>query len=203
MSPSISRRRSSAFRPACTRCSTRLKEVEPGAPRRGRLQAGIQEIHDTVSTQTEVVSPKAKVTELDTVVIRFAGDSGDGMQLTGTQFADTTALVGNDLATLPDCPAEIRAPAGTLAGVSGYQISFSSHDIKTPGDQPNVLVAMNPAALKTNIDDLEEGGILIVDTDAFTEGNLAKASYKSNPLKDAGLAAFRAFDIPLSSLTLQ
>jgi len=155
-----------------------------------------------VSTQTEVAPPSAKVTELDTVVIRFAGDSGDGMQLTGTQFADTTALVGNDLATLPDFPAEIRAPAGTLAGVSGYQISFSSHDIKTPGDQPNVLVAMNPAALKTNIDDLEEGGILIVDTDAFTEGNLGKAGYKTNPLKDGSLAGYRVFDIPLTSLTL-
>ena len=155
-----------------------------------------------MSTQTEVAPPSAKVTELDTVVIRFAGDSGDGMQLTGTQFADTTALVGNDLATLPDFPAEIRAPAGTLAGVSGYQISFSSHDIKTPGDQPNVLVAMNPAALKTNIDDLEEGGILIVDTDAFTEGNLSKAGYKTNPLKDGSLAGHRVFDIPLTSLTL-
>jgi len=116
-----------------------------------------------VSTQTEVAPRSAKVTELETVVIRFAGDSGDGMQLTGTQFADTTALVGNDLATLPDFPAEIRAPAGTLAGVSGYQISFSSHDIKTPGDQPNVLVAMNPAALKTNLGDLETGGTLIVN----------------------------------------
>jgi 2-oxoglutarate ferredoxin oxidoreductase subunit alpha len=156
-----------------------------------------------VSTETEVIPPEAKVTEIDTVVIRFVGDSGDGMQLTGTQFADTTALVGNDLATLPDFPAEIRAPAGTLAGVSGYQISFSSRDIKTPGDQPDVLVAMNPAALKTNIGDLEEGGILILDTDAFTEGNLAKAGYKTNPLKDGSLAGYRLFDIPLTSLTLQ
>ncbi|HEX9427245.1 MAG TPA: 2-oxoacid:acceptor oxidoreductase subunit alpha [Candidatus Polarisedimenticolia bacterium] len=157
----------------------------------------------TVSTQTEVVPPKAKVHEIDEVVIRFAGDSGDGMQLTGSQFADTTALVGNDLATLPDFPAEIRAPAGTLAGVSGYQINFSSHDVRTPGDQPNVLVAMNPAALKTNLPDLEEGGILIVDVDAFTEGNLTKAGYKSNPLKDHSLSGTRVFDIPLTSLTLQ
>ncbi|MEK7282189.1 MAG: 2-oxoacid:acceptor oxidoreductase family protein, partial [Acidobacteriota bacterium] len=156
-----------------------------------------------MSTETEVILPKAKVTEIDTVVIRFVGDSGDGMQVTGTQFADTTALVGNDLATLPDFPAEIRAPAGTLAGVSGYQISFSSHDVKTPGDQPNVLVIMNPAALKTNIGDLAEGGILIVDTDAFNEGNLAKAGYKTNPLKDRSLAGYRVFDIPLTSLTLQ
>ena len=156
-----------------------------------------------MSTETEVVPAKAKVTEIDTVVIRFVGDSGDGMQLTGTQFADTTAMVGNDLATLPDFPAEIRAPAGTLAGVSGYQISFSSHDIKTPGDQPNVLVAMNPAALKTNIADLEEGGSLIVDTDAFTDGNLAKAGCKTNPLKDGSLVGFRVFDLPLTALTLQ
>ena len=156
-----------------------------------------------MSTETELIPPKAKVTEIDTVVIRFVGDSGDGMQLTGTQFADTTAMVGNDLATLPDFPAEIRAPAGTLAGVSGYQISFSSRDIKTPGDQPNVLVAMNPAALKTNIDDLEEGGSLIVDIDAFTDGNLAKAGCKTNPLKDGSLAGYRVFDIPLTSLTLQ
>jgi 2-oxoglutarate/2-oxoacid ferredoxin oxidoreductase subunit alpha len=125
------------------------------------------------------------------------------MQLTGTQFADTTALVGNDLATLPDFPAEIRAPAGTLAGVSGYQINFSSHEIRTPGDQPNVLVAMNPAALRTNVADLEDGGILILDTDAFSEGNLAKAGYKTNPLKDGSLAGYRIFDIPLTSLTLQ
>src|SRR5881296_2927385 len=110
-----------------------------------------------MSIETEVARPEPVAQELDEVVIRFAGDSGDGMQLTGTQFADTTALVGNDLATLPDYPAEIRAPAGTLAGVSGYQISFSSQDIRTPGDQPSVLVAMNPAALRTNLSDLEEG----------------------------------------------
>ncbi|HMC82298.1 MAG TPA: 2-oxoacid:acceptor oxidoreductase subunit alpha [Candidatus Polarisedimenticolia bacterium] len=140
---------------------------------------------------------------METVVIRFAGDSGDGMQLTGTQFADTTAIVGNDLATLPDFPAEIRAPAGTLPGVSGYQISFSSRDIRTPGDQPSVLVAMNPAALRTNLSDLEEGGILVVDTDAFTEGNLSKAGYKSNPLKDGSLAGFRVFEIPITTLTLR
>ena len=156
-----------------------------------------------MSTETQAAPPKATIQEVETVVIRFAGDSGDGMQLTGTQFADTTALVGNDLATLPDFPAEIRAPAGTLAGVSGYQISFSSHDIRTPGDQPNVLIAMNPAALKANLADLEEGGILIVDTDAFNDGNLQKAGYKSNPLKDRSLAGFRLFDLPLTSLTLQ
>jgi 2-oxoglutarate ferredoxin oxidoreductase subunit alpha len=125
------------------------------------------------------------------------------MQLTGTQFADTTALVGNDLATLPDFPAEIRAPAGTLAGVSGYQINFSSHDVLTPGDQPNVLIAMNPAALKTNVSDIIEGGILIVDSDSFTEGNLQKAGYETSPLKDSSLAGFRLFEVPLTSLTLK
>ena len=114
-----------------------------------------------MSTQTEVAVSKHVVQELDEVVIRFAGDSGDGMQLTGTQFADTTALVGNDLATLPDFPAEIRAPAGTLPGVSSFQISFSENPIFTPGDQPDVLVIMNPAALRVHLKDLVEGGIII------------------------------------------
>ena len=156
-----------------------------------------------MSTQAGLKAPQARVEELETVVIRFAGDSGDGMQLTGSQFADTTAIVGNDLVTLPDFPAEIRAPAGTLPGVSGYQISFSSQDIRTPGDAPGVLVAMNPAALKTNLSDLDEGGILIVDTDAFTPQNLNKAGYKSNPLHDGSLAGYRLFEIPLTSLTLR
>src|SRR5262245_47895603 len=110
--------------------------------------------------------------DVPTVVIRFAGDSGDGMQITGTQFTNTSAVFGNDSSTLPDFPAEIRAPAGSLPGVSGFQVNFSSRDIKTPGDEPNVLVAMNPAALKVNIADLEPGGILIVNSDAFTENNL-------------------------------
>src|SRR5882724_3985293 len=122
--------------------------------------------------------------ELDTVTIRFAGDSGDGMQLTGTQFTNTSAIMGNDISTLPDFPAEIRAPAGSLPGVSGFQLNFSNHDIRTPGDQPNVLVAMNPAALKVNIPDLEEGGTLITNTDAFNENNLKKAGYKSIPFED-------------------
>src|SRR5215510_7477926 len=157
--------------------------------------------------ETTEVAPQKKeaapVQELDEVVIRFAGDSGDGMQLTGSQFADTTALFGNDLATLPDYPAEIRAPAGTLAGVSGFQINFSSHDIRTPGDQPNVLVAMNPAALRTNVEDLEDGGTLIVDADAFKEGNIAKAGYKANPLRDGSLGHYRVFEIPITSMTLK
>src|SRR5437762_2398409 len=118
--------------------------------------------------------------ELDTVTIRFAGDSGDGMQLTGTQFTNTSAIVGNDISTLPDFPAEIRAPAGSLPGVSGFQLNFSNHDIRTPGDQPGVLVAMNPAALKVNLPDLEEGGTLIINSDEFTKENLEHAAYKSN-----------------------
>src|SRR5512132_532832 len=122
--------------------------------------------------------------EVETVTIRFAGDSGDGMQLTGTQFTNTSAIIGNDISTLPDFPAEIRAPAGSLPGVSGYQLNFSSRDIRTPGDEPNVLVAMNPAALKVNLGDLEPGGILVINTDAFTDGNLKKAGYASNPMSD-------------------
>src|SRR3954447_23070384 len=128
--------------------------------------------------------------ELDTVTIRFAGDSGDGMQLTGTQFTNTSAVIGNDISTLPDFPAEIRAPAGSLPGVSGFQLNFSSQDIRTPGDQPNVLVAMNPAALKVNLPDLEEGGTLIINTDEFNKENLAKAAYKSNPLEDGTLSGY-------------
>jgi 2-oxoglutarate ferredoxin oxidoreductase subunit alpha len=140
--------------------------------------------------------------ELDSVTIRFAGDSGDGMQLTGMQFTTTTAIVGNDLATLPDFPAEIRAPAGSLPGVSGFQINFSNQDIRTPGDEPNVLVAMNPAALKVNLRDLVEGGILILNTDAFTPQNLSKAGYPSSPLDDSSLSKYRVFRIPLTTLTL-
>src|SRR5215218_5495583 len=115
------------------------------------------------------------VEQRDSVVIRFAGDSGDGMQLTGGQFTSETAVLGNDFSTLPDFPAEIRAPAGSLPGVSGFQIHFADHDILTPGDRPNVLVAMNPAALKTNVKDLPKGGTLIVNSDAFSEKNLQKA----------------------------
>jgi 2-oxoglutarate/2-oxoacid ferredoxin oxidoreductase subunit alpha len=125
--------------------------------------------------------------QLDTVTIRFVGDSGDGMQLAGTEFTKASALAGNDLATFPDYPAEIRAPAGSLFGVSGYQVNFSSKEIHTPGDQPDVLVAMNPAALKTNLPDLLVGGMLLINADAFNEANLEKAGYKSNPLEDPSL----------------
>src|SRR5438034_2280165 len=127
---------------------------------------------------------RAEVQQLDSATIRFAGDSGDGMQLAGTQFTNASAILGNDISTLPDFPAEIRAPAGTLAGVSGFQVHFSSHDIYTPGDRLNTLVAMNPAALRTNLRDLESGGILVVNTDAFSGPDLQKAGYAKNPLED-------------------
>jgi len=140
--------------------------------------------------------------EIENVTIRFAGDSGDGMQLTGTQFTNTSAILGNDISTLPDFPAEIRAPAGSLPGVSGFQINFSSRDIRTPGDEPNVLVAMNPAALKVNLHDLEKGGILIINSDAFAELNLKKAGYEKNPLEDGSLSAYRVISIPLTELNL-
>ena len=143
------------------------------------------------------------VEQVDRVIIRFAGDSGDGMQLTGSRFTSETAVLGNDLSTLPDFPAEIRAPAGSLPGVSGFQIHFSDHDILTPGDAPNVLVAMNPAALRTNVRDLPKGGTLIVNRDAFTERNLEKAGYTSNPLEDGTLAEFHVHDVPLTNLTLE
>jgi 2-oxoglutarate ferredoxin oxidoreductase subunit alpha len=140
------------------------------------------------------------IQELERVTIRFAGDSGDGMQLTGAQFTRTAAVFGNDIATLPDFPAEIRAPAGSLAGVSGFQISFSSTDIHTPGDAPDVLVAMNPAALKANVGDMPAGGAIIVNEDAFTPQNLAKAGYVENPLDDGTLSGFSVFEIPVGTL---
>src|SRR6266702_5955956 len=143
------------------------------------------------------------VEQVAQVVIRFAGDSGDGMQLTGGRFASETAILGNDLSTLPDFPAEIRAPAGSLPGVSGFQIHCSDHEILTPGDQPNVLVAMNPAALRTNLKDLPQGGTLIVNTDAFTDRNLEKAGYTSNPLQDGSLDAYQVHEVPLTSLTIE
>ena len=137
------------------------------------------------------------------MVVRFAGDSGDGMQLTGMQFTDTTALVGNDISTFPSFPAEIRAPAGTLPGVSGFQINFANQDIRTPGDEPDVLVAMNPAALKVNLPDLPEGGILIANSDTFIERNLDKAGYKTNPLTDGSLSKYKVFSIPISTLNME
>ncbi|HEY2289273.1 MAG TPA: 2-oxoacid:acceptor oxidoreductase subunit alpha [Thermoanaerobaculia bacterium] len=138
---------------------------------------------------------------IDEVVIRFAGDSGDGMQLTGTQFTNTSALLGNDLSTLPDFPAEIRAPAGTLPGVSAFQVRIADYDIHTPGDAPDVLVAMNPAALKKEIKDLKPNGIVIVNTDEFNERNFAKASITANPLEDGSLANYRVFEVALTTMT--
>ena len=153
---------------------------------------------DTFATRQEIERES-----LDSVVIRFAGDSGDGMQLTGSQFTESTALMGNDLATFPDFPAEIRAPAGTTFGVSGFQIHFASHDIMTPGDAPDVLVAMNPAALRVNLADLKRGGLLVANTGAFTSANLKKAGYDKDPLEDGTVDAYRVLKIDISKLTLQ
>jgi 2-oxoglutarate ferredoxin oxidoreductase subunit alpha len=144
-----------------------------------------------------------QVQELDHVIIRFAGDSGDGMQLTGDRFTQETAVFGNDLSTLPNFPAEIRAPAGTLPGVSSFQLHFADHDILTPGDAPDVLVAMNPAALKANLKDLPRGKDLIVNTDEFTKRNLQKVGYASNPLEGGELSAWRVHAVPLTSLTVK
>jgi 2-oxoglutarate ferredoxin oxidoreductase subunit alpha len=144
--------------------------------------------------------PHHVLQEIESATIRLAGDSGDGMQLAGTQFTNTSAILGNDISTLPDFPAEIRAPAGTLAGVSGFQIHFSSTDIHTPGDKLDTLVAMNPAALKTNIKDLEPSGILIINKDAFTTSDLSKAGYDRSPLEDGSLKAYRVIAVPITSL---
>ena len=147
---------------------------------------------------------KAKsVEQLDRVIIRFAGDSGDGMQLTGDRFTSETAVFGSDFATFPDFPAEIRAPAGSLPGVSGFQVHLADHDILTPGDQPNVLVAMNPAALKANLGDLPKGATIIVNRDAFNDRNLQKAGYESNPLGDGSLSAFHVHEVALTSMTVE
>jgi 2-oxoglutarate/2-oxoacid ferredoxin oxidoreductase subunit alpha len=151
---------------------------------------------------TTVTQPRIRTREkLDQAVIRFCGDSGDGMQITGSQFTNTVALYGNDLATLPDFPAEIRAPAGTLPGVSGFQVHFSSHDVYTPGDSVDALIAMNPAALKMNISDLKPNGILIVNLDDFGETDLRKAQMTVNPLEDHSLDGYRLFPVELTKLT--
>src|ERR1044072_4218770 len=158
-----------------------------------------------MSTVIEPPVPQTEknLEEVETVTIRFAGDSGDGMQLTGTQFTNTSAVAGNDLSTLPDFPAEIRAPAGSIPGVSGFQLHFAAHDILTPRAAPDVLVAMNPAALKANLGDLPKGATLIVNTDAFTPRNLDKAGYASNPLEDGSLADHQVHEVALTSMTLE
>src|SRR5512138_2802338 len=151
---------------------------------------------------TQAAARKHKVEQVETVTIRFVGDSGDGMQLTGTEFTKASALAGNDLATFPDYPAEIRAPAGSLARVSGYQVNFGAKEIHTPGDAPDVLVAMSPAALKTNLADLKTRGMLIVNAGAFNDSNLEKAGYKSNPLDDEALKSnYRIFAVDMNKLT--
>jgi len=154
-----------------------------------------------MSTLMDLPSGKTKREVLDQAVIRFAGDSGDGMQITGSQFTNTVALYGNDIATFPDYPAEIRAPAGTVPGVSGFQLNFSSGEVYTPGDSVDVLVAMNPAALKVNLADLKANGILIVNSDSFEEADLRKAHVTSNPLEDNTLDKFRVFPVELQRLT--
>jgi 2-oxoglutarate ferredoxin oxidoreductase subunit alpha len=152
---------------------------------------------------TVETTPTRPAETLGRVVIRFAGDSGDGMQLVGDRFTELSAVFGNDLATLPNFPAEIRAPAGTVAGVSSFQVHISSSDIVTPGDTPNVLIAMNPAALKANVDDLVPGAMILVNVDNFGERDLAKAGYATNPLRDGSLDAFRLYEVPMTSLTVE
>ena len=155
-------------------------------------------------TKTKAVTAKSKekpVEERADVAVRFAGDSGDGMQLAGTQFTHSSAIFGNDISTFPDFPAEIRAPAGSLAGVSGFQVRFGSTEIHTPGDQVDTLVAFNPAALKTNIDDVREGGLIIVNEDSFGATDLRKAGYDTNPLEDGSIKHRRVYRVPVSMLT--
>lgn len=142
-----------------------------------------------------------EVQSLTEVTVRFAGDSGDGMQLTGSQFSDTTAVLGNDLSTLPDYPAEIRAPSGTVYGVSGFQLNFGSKNVHTPGDRPDVLVAMNPAAIKKNLPELKQGGMIIANLDAFDAKNLKLAKYEQNPLEDGSLKGYEVYPVPITSLT--
>ncbi|MBW1602557.1 2-oxoacid:acceptor oxidoreductase subunit alpha [Streptomyces sp. JJ66] len=168
-------------------------EREPAGPRGRSLHVTSQVSHDSAK----------EVRRLDRVVIRFAGDSGDGMQLTGDRFTSETASFGNDLSTLPNFPAEIRAPAGTLPGVSSFQLHFADHDILTPGDAPNVLVAMNPAALKANLADLPRGAELIVNTDEFTKRAMAKVGYAVSPLEDGSLDGYSVHPVPLTTLTVE
>jgi 2-oxoglutarate ferredoxin oxidoreductase subunit alpha len=151
----------------------------------------------------EPAAPTKTVEERDRVVIRFAGDSGDGMQLTGDRFTNATAVLGNDLATLPDFPAEIRAPAGTVHGVSAFQIQFASTDVTTPGDHADVLVAMNPAALKADLDKVSKGGTLVINEDAFTQRNLEKAGYDHDPTTDGSLDSYQVFKVPMTSITIR
>src|SRR5437667_645131 len=173
------------------------------AGRRGRRRNDACSAETEVTMGTETIPSSRGRESIDRVVIRFAGDSGDGMQLTGDRFTEVSAAFGNDLATMPDYPAEIRAPAGTVAGVSAFQVHISDHDISTPGDTPNVLVAMNPAALKACVRDLMPGASIIVNVDAFQQRNLDKAGYANNPLEDGSLDAFTVYEVPMTSMTLE
>ena len=187
---------------AC-RCETTVLERAPFSPLDGHFAAQGIRIDDRAMETSAAARVQPSPREiLDSVVIRFAGDSGDGMQLTGSQFTTATADAGNDLATFPDFPAEIRAPAGTTYGVSGYQIHFAAHDVQTPGDAPDVLVAMNPAAVKVNTEALKPGGLLVVNVGAFTPTNLKKAGYEANPLEDGSLDAFRVLALDITKMTL-
>ncbi|WP_328915261.1 2-oxoacid:acceptor oxidoreductase subunit alpha [Streptomyces sp. NBC_00223] len=175
----------------------------PSALRRGaQARTALTSARSFRRTRT-VLTHSKRVTRLDRVIIRFAGDSGDGMQLTGDRFTSETASFGNDLSTLPNFPAEIRAPAGTLPGVSSFQLHFADHDILTPGDAPNVLVAMNPAALKANLHDLPRGAEIIVNTDEFTKRAMTKVGYAASPLDDGSLEAYSVHPVPLTTLTLE
>lgn len=158
---------------------------------------------DELKEEAKKSNGEVKIREVDDVTIRFAGDSGDGMQLTGSQFSDTVAIEGFDLGTLPDYPADIRAPAGSLYGVSGFTIHFSSHDVHTPGDKVDVLVALNPAALKVNLKDLKKNGTIIVNTDSFDKRNLELAGFESNPLEDSSLARYQVYEVPMTRSTLE
>src|SRR6187455_1360720 len=157
---------------------------------------------DTIDRSDQSPGPAPDDAEvINRLVVRFAGDSGDGMQLTGDRFTSVSASFGNDLSTMPDFPAEIRAPAGTVNGVSSFQVNIADHDITTPGDEPNVLVAMNPAALMADLHRLEPGGTIIVNEDAFDERNLTKVGYETSPLDDGSLANYRVLRVPMTSLT--
>src|ERR1700719_2233010 len=176
------------FIPSCTHAPGRRGGAEQGR------RPGVRRRLSAVTKQVQ---------ELDHVILRFAGDSGDGMQVTGDRFTKETAVFGNDLSTLPNFPAEIRAPAGTLPGVSSFQLHFADHDILTPGDAPDVLVAMNPAALRANIDDLPRGADIIANTDEFTKRNLGKVGYAVSPLDDDSLSAYQLHAIPITSVTVK
>jgi len=155
----------------------------------------------STTTTPDNLETRKQVIKIESATVRFAGDSGDGMQLAGTQMTNTSALAGNDIATFPDFPAEIRAPRGTLAGVSGFQLHFASTEIYTPGDRLNALVVMNPAALKTNLADLEPGGLLVANEDAFDKKSLEMAGYKEDPLTDGSLDGYRLIKVPMTKLS--